>query len=399
MVELQGSCHSDFAEVREVFGTGFADHGELGASVCISLDGERVVDLWGGSTTTREDASPWDADTLVPVFSCTKGWVAMCLHVLVARGLVDVHAPVARYWPAFAQNGKEQVTVRMVLDHSVGLPAWRDPLPEGSPYDWDYMVRRCEVEAPFWEPGTRHGYHPISFGWLVGEIVRRVSGKSVGTFLREEIAGPLGADVWLGLPESEEHRVAPVRFFMPDRDNPDAITRAARADRSSIQALALGNMGGINANTRECHAAEIGGAGGLASARGLADLYRPFAQGGDGVVDSDTLALMGEVATAAESDATLLMSTRFSLGFMKSIDNRANTLADPYSAIISSTAFGHVGAGGSIGFADPGCEMSFGYVMNRQGESMLLNERGQGLIDATYRSLGYRTNSPGCWVR
>lgn len=397
--EPHGHCHPDFAHVRATFERGFADHGELGASVCVHVDGERVVDLWGGMTAVGGNSVPWEADTLVPVFSCTKGWTAMCVHVLAARGLVDFNAPVAQYWPEFGQAGKSAVTVRMLLDHSAGLPGWRDPLPDGSVYDWDYMTDRCAAEAPFWEPGTRHGYHAFSFGWLVGEIVRRVSGRTLGAFLREEIADPLGADVWLGLPESEERRVAAARFHVPDPNRLDAMTRAALTDPSSIQAIVLTNTGGMNVNTRECYKAEIGAAGGLASARGLADVYRPLAQGGEGLVDADTLALMGEVSTASGSDATLLLATRFSLGFMKSTDNRANTTADPYSAITSATAFGHPGMGGSIGFADPGCNLSFGYVMNRQGSSALLNERGQGLVDATYRALGYRTDRPGFWIR
>jgi CubicO group peptidase (beta-lactamase class C family) len=364
-----------------------------------SVDGQRVVDLWGGTTTAGEDAEPWDADTLVSVFSGTKGLTAICMHVLAARGLVDLDAPVAQYWPEFARSGKERATVRMLLDHSVGVPSWREQLPDGSVYDWDDMVRRCEREAPFWEPGTRQGYHALSFGWLAGEVVRRVSGKSLGTFLRQDVAGPLGADVWLGLPESEEHRVAPVIFFIPDPARLSATTLAIRADRSSIPTLALLNDGKMNVNSRECHAAELGGASGLASARGLADVYRPLADGGGDLVDSDTLARMSEVATATDRDATLLLATRFSLGFMKSMDNRARHFADHDSVILSSAAFGHVGAGGSIGFADPACKLSFGYVMNRMGEGILLNERGQGVIDAVYRCLGYRTNLPGCWVR
>jgi CubicO group peptidase (beta-lactamase class C family) len=287
----------------------------------------------------------------------------------------------------------------MMLDHSVGVPAWREKLPAGSVHDWSYMVGRLEEEAPFWEPGTRNGYHMLSFGWTVGELVRRVSGRSLGTFLREEVAGPAGADVWLGLPEAEERRVARVIPFVPDPRSPSAFTEAVRRDRQGVSALALLNQGRFNPNAREAHAAEIGGGGGLASARGLADLYRPLALGGGDLVDPDTLVRMGEVAVATDCDATLLIPTRFSLGFMKSMDNRRRRSGDRESAILSSAAFGHVGAGGSIGFADPPARMSFGYAMNRMGPGMLLNERGQGLVDAVYRSLGYRSDASGVWSR
>src|SRR4051812_43523222 len=295
MVDPAGTCHPDFASVAEAFRRNFDEHGEVGASVCVTVDGERVVDLWGGRTSAAQDATPWQADTLVVVFSCTKGMTATCAHVLVSRGELDLDAPVVEYWPSFGKARKERATVRMMLDHSVGVPAWREKLPAGSAYDWSYMVGRLEEEAPFWEPGTRNGYHMLSFGWTVGELVRRVSGRSLGTFLREEVAAPAGADVWLGLPEAEETRVARVIPFVPDPAAPSAFTEVIRADRTSVSALALLNQGGFNPNAREAHAAEIGGGGGLASGRGLADLYRPLALGGDDLVDPDTLARMGEV--------------------------------------------------------------------------------------------------------
>lgn len=399
---VSGATHPGFAPVRAAFERNFAERGEVGASLCVTVDGETVVDLWGGHVAGRPDegeAQPWQADTLVVVFSATKGWVALCAHLLVARGLLDLDAPVADYWPGFAKAGKAGVTVRMVLDHSAGVPTWREKLPAGAAYDWELMVARVEDEVPFWEPGTRNGYHMLSFGWTVGELVRRVSGLGLGAFLRAELAGPLDADVWIGLPESEEGRVSNMIPFAPDPSSPSAFTQAIRADRRGLQSLALLNQGGFNPNRREGRAAEIGGAGGVASARGMARLYRPFATGGGGLVDPDTLARMGEVAVATGSDAVLLLPTRFGLGFMKSMDNRRRASGDRYSAIMGREAFGHVGAGGSIGFADPACGMSFGYAMNRHGEGILLNDRGQSLVDATYRCLGYRSDASGAWAR
>ncbi len=394
---ISGTCSDRFAAVRTAFEDNFARHGEVGAGVCVTLGGETVVDLWGG-VRAGDDAQPWQADTLVTVFSCTKGATALAAHVLVDRGEIDLDRLVSHYWPQFASNGKDQATVRMLLNHTVGVPAWREKVPKGEVYDWDAMAARCAAEAPFWEPGTRQGYHMLSFGWLIGEVVRRVSGSSLGTFLREALAEPFGADFHLGAAGSVQPRITRVIPFVPDPANPSAMTLQVRADRSSIPALALLNQGGMNPNSRDCHAAEIGGGGGVSSARGLAHLYRGFATGE--AVGADTLAAMGRVSAATERDATLGVSTRFGLGFMASIDNRRRPDGwDRDSALLSDTAFGHVGAGGSIGFCDPAERLSVGYAMNRMGEGILLNERGQGLVDAVYRSLGYRSNESGAWRR
>jgi len=324
--------------------------------------------------------------------------------VLASRGKLDVFAPVAEIWPEFAQSGKEAATVKMMLDHSVGLPAFKTPIRPGGCNDWDYMVESLATEPPFWKPGTRNGYHMINFGWTVGELVRRVSGKSLGTFFQDEIARPLGIDFWIGLPEEHEARVAPVIPWMPaPEDALGDFAKALLSDPQSIQALSLFNAGGFDPNARACHAAEIGGAGGISNARGLAGMYAPLACGGSlggtTLVDADTLARMGEISAATNEDATLLIPTRFALGFMKSMDNRGRRRGDRDSAVLSASAFGHVGAGGSIGFADPDARFSFGYSMNRMGQGILLNDRGQSLVDATYRSLGYRSNASGVWAR
>ena len=399
--ELQGRLDPRFTEVADVFERNFIEYDEAGASVCITLNGEVVVDLWGG-TKNLQEGTPWDEQTACVVFSSTKGAVALAAHTLVSAGELDLDAPVARYWPEFASNGKEDATVRMMLDHSAGVPAFRDKLPDGACCDWDFMVEALAREEPFWRPGTRNGYHMMSFGWTVGELVRRVSGQSLGAYFRAAVAGPAEAECWIGLPEAEEHRIAPMIPFKPQRGAPiGAFTSALINDSKSLQARAFFNQGGFNPNDRACRAAEIGGGGAVANGRGLARIYAPFACGGelDGrqYVDADTLAAMGEVAVASHEDATLLIPTRFSLGFMKSMDNRNVHAVDKSSAILGGAAFGHVGAGGSIGFADPAARMSFGYAMNRMGPGILLNERGQGLVDAAYRSLGYESNRSGVW--
>ncbi len=385
---VHGTCEPAWSSVVDAFVANFTDRQELGASLCILHEGTPVVDVWGGAAE-RGSGRPWRTDTVSVVHSCTKGATALCLHLLVDRGLVDLDAPVAEYWPEFATNGKERATVRMMLDHSVGVPVLRGPVEPGELYDWDRMVGRLEAEAPFWEPGTRNGYHMINFGWVVGEIVRRVSGRSLGTFFQDELARPLGIDFWIGLPEVLEPRVAPMVPYVRQKGEPlSAFALDVVRQPDSIPALAVANLMSMGMNSRGAHAAEIGGGGGITNGRGLAGMYRPLAAGGGGLVRPETVRRMRSVSVATNDDATLRIATRFALGFMVSMDNRAKAETD--SAVLGEHAFGHVGAGGSIGFADPSLGLSFGYSMNRMGPGILLNERGQSLVDAAYAVLGAR---------
>lgn len=403
-----GKVKPGFERVAEAFMQNFDKKGEIGASVCLTVGGETVVDLWGGVADQKSKA-PWTRDTVSIVFSCTKGATAICAHVLASRGKLDIDAPVAELWPEFAQHGKERVSTRMMLDHSSAVPAVRAKVKEDGPYDWDYMTGRLADEVPFWEPGTRNGYHGFTFGWTVGEMVRRASGKSLGAFFKEEIAGPLGLDFWIGLPEEIEPRVAPiVPHVYKAADAVTPFMRDLATNKESIPALFYFNNGAWRsggANSRAGHAAEIGAANGITNARGLAGLYAPLANGGGKLVDARTLARMGEVSMATHDDATLRIPTRFALGFMKSMDNRKRSMAatlwgeDCDSVILGSAAFGHVGAGGSLGFADPAAGLSFGYTMNRMGPGLLMNERGQALVDAAYLSLGYKNKDGGVWVK
>lgn len=395
---VQGTCDPRFAEVRDQFEQNLAERGEVGAAVHVIVDGQPVVDLWGGSTEP-DGSTLWEADTAVVVYSCTKGATALAAHVLIDRGQLDLDAPVGDYWPEFAANGKESVTVRMMLNHSAGVPALRERLPDGACTDWDLMCEHLAAEEPWWEPGTRNGYHMLTFGWTVGELVRRVSGRSLGTFVAEEITGPLDAEFWIGLPDDVADRVAPVLQPVPDRSNLSRFTRVLLDDKTSLQRMAWLNTGGFNPNDPDVRRAEIGGGGGIATATGLARMYRPLSLGGDGLVSAEAVARMAEVSVATGCDATLLLPTRFGLGFMKSMDNRRAPAGERDSAVLSSTAFGHVGAGGSVGFADPECGLSFGYVMNQMGNGILLNDRGQSLVDATYRAIGYRDDRAGVWRR
>ena len=407
---IKGRFDPRFSAVAEAFEHNFVGHDEVGASVCITLDGAPVVDLWGGVKAPKEAASspstpsePWEEDTISVVFSSTKGAVALAAHTLVSAGELDLDAPVKRYWPEFAVNGKEQARVKMMLDHSVGIPCVREALDKKGCCDWDYMVGKLCAEEPFWQPGTRNGYHMMTFGWTVGELIRRVSGQSLGTYFKSAIADPTGAQFWIGLPEEQEPNVASMIPFRPRKGAQlSAFTQALINDRQSIQNLALFNNGGFNPNSRDCRAAEIGGGGGVSNGRGLAKIYAPFACGGTlnghTYVTPDALSVMGEVAVASHEDATLLIPSRFGPGFMKSMDNRRELVLGTDSAIFGAAAFGHVGAGGSVGFADPAARMSFGYTMNRMGEGILMNERGQSLVDAAYKSLGYQSNRSGVWT-
>lgn len=390
---IDGYCDSRFREVADAFAENFAVRDEVGASVCVMIDGNIVVDLWGG---TRADGTPWERDTVCVVFSCTKGASALCAHIAADRGLLDLDAPVRRYWPEFAQNGKEGALVSMMLDHSVGLPGIRQTLKAGGACDYGYMVRLLEVEAPFWKPGTRHGYHGLTAAWTVGEMVRRGTGKRLGRFFADEVASPLGIDFWIGLPADIEPRLS---MIIPATRDPDSrIAIAIAKDPMGPAGRFALNTGLFDANDRKVRAAEIGSAAGVSNARGLAQLYSPLANGGRAkgitLVGQESLRRMSNVSVAAHEDATLMIPTRFSPGFMKSVDNRALPNSANCSLLFSEDAFGHPGKGGSIGFASPETRMSFGYVMNRQGDSILLNDRGQNLIDAAYRCLGRRSETP-----
>ncbi len=398
---IQGVCDERFESVAEQFLRNFSEREEVGGSVCVRVGDQKVVDLWGGFAE-EESQRPWQEDTVSIVFSCTKAATALCAHLLVERGLLDLNAPVSRYWPEFAQAGKEDVTVAMMLNHSAGVPAFRDPIKEGGYNDWNYMIERLEKEEPFWPPGTRNGYHMISFGWTVGELVRRVSGKSLGQFFADEIALPLELDFWIGLPESVDARVAPMIAAVPNLEPPISdFVQAVVNDPKSTSHLALFNSGGHNANTTAAHRAEIGGAGGISNARSLSKMFEPLANGGVAngmtLLNDTTIDRMSQVSMATQMDPTLLRPTRFALGFMKTMDNRDYKPGNTEGFIIGDRAFGHVGAGGSAGFADPDAKLSFGYTMNKMGDGILLTDRGQSLVDATYLSLGYRDCEPGFW--
>lgn len=399
---INGTCDTKFAAVRAQFEENFASRGEVGASLAIFVEGQLVVDLWGG-VQARGSEQPWQRDTLVEVFSATKGLSAACLHVLIDRGLLDIDAPVAHYWPEFAANGKEGVTVAMALSHQAGLPFWQTPVPRNALLDWEFATRALASEAPIWEPGTCHGYHGMTSGFIWGEIVRRITGKSIGTFLREEIAGPLGADVWIGLPETEEHRVAKV--ILADFDPNSKMFAKAIAEPEWQGGRMLDNCGELFApeiiNSRAFRAAEGPATGGVATGIGLARFYAPLSLDGsvDGirVVHDKTLPGMRTARSVSGLDLMLRLPTTFTLAFSKTWGRKQD--GEGNYMILGEQAFGTPGMGGSMGFADGQARMAFGYTMNQLGPGVALNRRGQSLIDAAYRAVGFTTDQPGFWVR
>ncbi len=387
MTHIQGHCEPRFQPVADLFAANFEELDEVGASLYLSVEGQTVVDLWGGHMD-KARRQPWQSDTITVLFSNTKAATALCAHMLVEQGALDLNAKVGHYWPEFAQNGKEDATVAMLLNHTVGLPALRDEVKPLGYADWDYMTARYAAEAPFWDPGTQSGYHMISFGWLVGELVRRVSGKSLGRFFADEVAGPLGLELWIGLPESEDARVAPAIFHkMQPGELLSEFIQTMLRDTQSLQARSMLNLGGLDYNSTTARRAEIGGAGGIGNARGLGGMFTALANGGGGLVSRDRIDAMRALSSENRRDATLLIPTRFGQGYMLNMDNRDAVPGDANSFLIGPGAFGHVGAGGSAGFADPDRRLAFAYVMNRMGGGFMLNARGQRLIDAAYACL------------
>ncbi len=385
-VQIQGTCDPRFMAVHEAFAENFAVRGEVGAAVCVYADGKPVVDLWGGYADAAR-TRPWDQNTIVSVASTTKGMVALSTHMLVERGLLDLDAPVARYWPAFAQAEKDTLPVRWLLSHRAGLPAVRRDLPPQSLYDWHAFTAALAETKPWWEPGTQHGYHAITFGFLLGEVIRRLSGKSVGQFLRTEVAGPLGADFFIGVPEAEDYRAAEVLPDPPPLPGDTTMWEVILRDPMSMAGRAFLNPPRTPdvTNTRAWRAAEIPAGNGHTTAKGLARIYGALAHGGalDGVsLLRRTTLEAASVEQSSGLDAVLSFPTRFGLGFMLPTPER------PFGP--NPHAFGHPGRGGSIGFADLAGGIGFGYVMNQYKTGTLRNPdlRWPVLVEAVYASLG-----------
>ena len=375
-MDVHGFCKPGFEAVRAAFAANFDQGLELGASLAVTRDGEFVVDLWAGAATP--DGRPWTEDTIVNVYSTTKTMAASCVLVLADRGVIDLYAPVASYWPEFAQNGKQGVTVAHVMSHSAGLSGFDPPAPTPEQlYDWDGIVDRLAAQAPWWEPGSASGYHAITQGYLQGEIVRRVTGRSIGRFFREEIAEPLGADFHIGLDPRHDARVGEL---MP----PTAPLGAQASDPDSIAARTLGAppRTGREPQTSAWRRAESPAAGGIGNARSVARVHAALACGGS--VDGVKIMSEAGVARALEeqtrgTDLVLGVPIVFGMGF------GINDAAFPISP--NPRAFFWGGWGGSLAIIDLDARVSIAYVMNRMEADLMGDRRGGLIAMAAYQSL------------
>jgi CubicO group peptidase (beta-lactamase class C family) len=381
--------------VRDGFAANFAAGREIGASVCVTQGGRPVVDLWAGHVDEARTRR-WHRNTIVNVYSTTKGLGAICANLLAERGELDLDAPVARYWPEFGQAGKAELPVRYCLTHQAGLPAVRKPLESRDLYDWKKMCAELAAQEPWWKPGSAHGYHAITYGWLVGEIVRRTSGRSIGRYFREEIVHPLALDAFIGCGPELDPRIADMKPAPPPAPGTRDLLAEMMADRESLQGKTFANppaLGPGVVNSRAWRAAELCSANGHTNARSLARFYaalgawtRGEAFGGVQLVSRSGME-RARAERVAVIDAVLKLSNRIALGFM--LPSPMRRFSD------NPRAFGHGGAGGSLGFCDPENGVSFGYAMNQMqsgGEGG--DPRWWPMIQAMYDAIGVRFTPP-----
>jgi CubicO group peptidase (beta-lactamase class C family) len=383
---IDGLCDPRFHAVREAFARNFADRDERGAAVCIAVSGRRVVDLWGGWRVPDE---PWQRDTLVNAYSVGKGILAVLTLALVEDGVLDLGDPIEACWPEFAVEGKDRIDLTTLLTHRAGLPSVRERLPDGAELEWERMCNALAGQAPWWEPGTKHGYHVNTFGYLIGEVIRRKTGTRVGDALRERVTGPLAVEFRWGVPPSAHPRIAPVLGIQPSRkvspeDWPLAFPPTGDAEHDRMIWHAYFNPSGLSGtgvvNSEGWRRAEIPSTNGHGTARALAAIFEALAPraGRTPLVGPELIAEASRVHVAGE-DAVLGKPSFFGLGFQ---------LAHPGRPLGPNPgAFGHYGYGGSLGFADPQADVAFGYVTSRPGERWQ-TPRPQALIDALYDCLG-----------
>jgi CubicO group peptidase (beta-lactamase class C family) len=406
-VTVGGFVAPGYEPVEQAFAENFRSRGDVGAAFALYSDGRKVVDIWGGVADKRA-MTPYTDDTLQLVFSSTKGVTALLANLLVQRGILDVDAPVTDYWPEFGAAGKQDIPVRWLLCHKAGLPAIEAPLTLDQLLAWEPAVEALAAQEPVWEPGAAHGYHAVTFGWLVGEVLRRATGRNVGDLVQSELSGPLGLELWIGLPEDQQARVAPLTYTGLNRDAPKndgvAGTGLGGGDLAtmiekllgpdSLLMRALDGAPGVFTergifNRPEVRAAELPAANGVTTARSMAKLYAatigPVEDTDKPQHSTSNALLTNDQLTAATSrqtsgpDKVLIVDTDFGLGYMR---------ASSYSPYGGARAFGHSGAGGSVGFADPEHGIGFAYTMNRMMHGLAGDPRIKGLVTAVYDVLG-----------
>jgi CubicO group peptidase (beta-lactamase class C family) len=381
-LRIEGHSDERFAAVRAAFEANFRDRGELGAAVTVQVGDEVVVDLWGGWADPGR-TRPWQRDTLVNVWSTTKGPTALCAHLLVDRGLLDLDAPVAAYWPEFAAGGKSAVLVRHLLSHRAGMAGLREPHSTAQLYDWELTTARLAAMEPWWEPGTQSGYHALTYGFLIGEVIRRITGVLPGEFLQQEITGPLGIDFTIGLPEKESARAAELVHAQVSADSTSLM---AQLPPVILAALANPAVGAAEANSPEWRSAEIPAANGHGTARAVCALYGIVARRG---LCGDRRVLSPEAAERVREGQGACRDLVLGAGFAQDTEVGLGLWLSGGNASYGPNprALGHDGFGGSCGLADPEADLSLGYVMNRMGPHVADDPRKMALIEAVYSSL------------
>jgi len=390
---VTGLVEPGFEAIRDAFAHNFEKGRETGSALCVHVEGRKVVDLCGG-TFDVAGTRPYGPDALQLVFSTTKGATAVCANLLAQRGLLDLDAPVADYWPEFAAAGKETLPVRYLLSHQAGLPAIDSRVTPEEMQAWDPVAEALAEQTPFWEPGTAHGYHALSYGYLVGEVVRRITGCSLGTFFSEEVAGPLGLEFFIGLPPELEDRVSPIigANFGPPVGEGGVGGGAPEDFAKTLLARAL-NLGGAFRdrdwmNQPKWHAAEVPGGNAITNATSLSRMYAALigtVEGGP----TEPLLTPAQVEKARTvltfgpdqvfNSVGFALEQKIGLGFWR---------AGPVTPFGGPGSFGHGGAGGSYGFADPERGLAVGYVMNQMSMGMLGDPRSRRIVQAVYESVG-----------
>ncbi len=379
-MEIHGTCKEGFEAVRDAFERNFAEGLEVGAAAAVTFEGESVVDIWAGDADPY--GTPWDRDTIVNVYSTTKTMAATCMLALADRGELDFDAPVCEYWPEFAQNGKQGVLVSHVMSHTAGLPGFVPPVTAADLYDLDAVAERLAAAELWFEPGSKSAYHAVTQGNLEGEILYRITGKRMADWFRDEIAGPLGADFWMSLPASEDHRVGEL---LPPPSLLEVLEAAGvpiDPDSIAVRTLTSCALDGTEPRTRAWRAAEIPAAGGIGNARAVARILSMLACGGevDGVrIMSEAGARKGLEEQTDGIDEVLLLHLRHGLGFARELDGW-----------VTSPNPNHMhwgGWGGSIAVVDFDVRASVAYVMNRMDAAITGDPRGGRIVDAAFASI------------
>jgi CubicO group peptidase (beta-lactamase class C family) len=377
MSNVHGRVAAGFEPVRQAF-EAQVDAGEhIGGAVSVYAGGKRVVDLWGG-VADEGSGRPWAEDTMAISYSTTKGITATCVHVLANRGKLSYDDKVAKYWPSFAQNGKQDITIYHVLTHQAGIPQIPDDVTPDDVLDWDRMIGVIEGLEPSWEPGTDSGYHALNFGWLCGELIRRVDGRAIKDFLQDEICKPLGLrDMHIGAPADAEPRIATLVSRMETTPEQRAQWEQAAGGAGSLSLRSLGPRGGLDLSTPEAHQAQVPAVNGVMTARDLARMYGCLA--GYGEIDGVRLMSEATVRTMSKQqtlrpDRVIIMPIGWAMGYM--------TGGPGWPQGPRITSFGHPGLGGSTGFADPEIGMSFGMTTNTLTHGLTGAGRATVLADA-----------------